>query len=240
MAVVAKLQQLQRTTYLPAVALDTSDRLYLRVKRLCDVLVAGVALILLAPLFAVIAVAIKLDSPGPVIFRQQRVRGNQPADAEHPEKQTFTFFKFRSMTHNADSGVHRQYAQALINGQAARQGNGLYKLGNDKRITRVGHILRRTSLDELPQLWNILRGDMSLVGPRPALSYEVGVYKPWHKMRLGVTPGLTGLWQVAGRNQMTFDEMVDLDVAYVRRRSLALDLAILVKTIPAVLTGTGA
>jgi len=238
--VVAKLIDLQQTTYYPALRLDWSAWLYLRAKRLLDILLAGIALILLAPVFGAVAVAIKLDSPGPVIFRQTRVRGDQPLGTEHPEEHTFTFFKFRSMVHDADPSVHQQYTQALINGQAARQGNGLFKLTADKRITRVGRFLRRTSLDELPQLWNILRGDMSLVGPRPALPYEVRLYKPWHRARLSVTPGLTGLWQVAGRNRLSFDEMVDLDVTYARRRSLRLDAAIILGTIPAVLRGTGA
>ena len=235
----AKLSSLQRSTYLPLLQLNWGQWLYPRAKRLLDVVVAGVALLLLTPVLAAIAVAIKLDSPGPVIFRQQRVRGDQPTDTEHPEENTFTFLKFRSMVHNVDCSAHRQYVEALISGQAARQGNGLYKL-EDKRITRVGRILRRTSLDELPQLWNVLRGDMSLVGPRPALPYEVRVYKPWHKERLSVTPGLTGLWQVAGRSKLNFDDMVRLDLTYVRERNLALDLKLLLKTFPAVLLGTGA
>jgi lipopolysaccharide/colanic/teichoic acid biosynthesis glycosyltransferase len=238
--VTAKLPTLQSNAYWPLLQYDWNTWLNTRVKRAFDVVVAAVALVLLAPLFAAIAVAIKLDSPGPVIFRQQRVRGNQPADIEHPEENTFTFFKFRSMVANADAKVHQKYVQALISGQAARQGKGLYKLTQDKRITRVGAFLRRTSIDELPQLFNVLRGDMSLVGPRPALPYEVSVYKPWHCVRLSVTPGLTGLWQVEGRNKLTFDEMVRFDVTYARRHSLAMDASILIRTLPAVIGGTGA
>ncbi len=216
----AKLSSLQRSTYLPLFQLNWGQWVYLRAKRLLDVLVAGVALFLLTPVFAAIALAIKLDSPGPVIFRQQRVRGDQPANAEHPEQNTFTFLKFRSMVRNADCSTHQKYVESLINGQAARQQNGLYKL-QDRRITRIGGLLRRTSLDELPQLWNVLRGDMSLVGPRPALPYEVRVYKPWHRERLCITPGLTGLWQVAGRSKLSFDEMVGLDVTYQAKLSRA-------------------
>ena len=236
---VARVLSLQRSTYIPVTRLSWSQRLYPWVKRLLDIILAGTALVLLAPVFALVAVAIKLDSPGPVIFRQQRVRGDQPLDAEHPEEHTFTFYKFRSMVHNADPSVHQKYVQAAIRGELKRESNGLYKLNGDKRITRVGRFLRRTSLDELPQLWNVLRGDMSLVGPRPAMPYEVGLYKPWHRARLSVTPGLTGLWQVAGRNRLSFDEMVEVDLVYVRRRSLRLDLAIILRTIPAVLAGTG-
>ena len=237
--VAVKLTHLHRTPYWPLARADCSHRLYLRAKRLVDVLAAGLGLILLSPLMAAIALAIKIESPGPVIFRQPRVRGDQPPGTRHPERRTFTFLKFRSMVHNADPSVHQKYVQSLIQGQATRQTNGLYKL-DDRRVTRVGRFLRRTSLDELPQLWNVLRGDMTLVGPRPALPYEVGLYKPWHRARLSVTPGLTGLWQVSGRNRLTFDEMVELDSAYARHRSLGLDLAILVKTLPAVLRGTGA
>ncbi|MBM3188819.1 MAG: sugar transferase, partial [Chloroflexi bacterium] len=172
-----------------------------------DLTIALLALIVLFPVMALIALAIVLDSPGPAIFRQKRVLGEQPLGAGRPEERTFEFLKFRTMYHNADQMVHQRYMHSLINGQAACGQQGLYKLGNDPRITRVGRFLRKTSLDELPQLVNVLCGEMSLVGPRPAIPYEVQQYKPWHLVRLSVKQGLTGLWQVTGRNHLTFDEM---------------------------------
>jgi lipopolysaccharide/colanic/teichoic acid biosynthesis glycosyltransferase len=240
--VATKISHLREATYLPSLAIPTADQLYLLVKRALDVILALVLLVLLAPLMAVIALAIALDSPGPVIFRQQRVLGDQSLNDGRPEEHTFTFFKFRTMYHNADQDCHRRYVESLINGQAEKMeddGKKLYKLGNDRRVTRVGRFLRKTSLDELPQLINILRGEMSFVGPRPAIPYEVRQYKPWHLQRLTVTQGLTGLWQVMGRNELSFDEMVSLDIAYARQRSLRLDGKILLATIPAVLKGRG-
>ena len=201
--------------------------LYPVIKRLLDVLVAAIMLIVLAPVMAAVAIAIRLDSPGPIIFRQTRVGKNH---------RPFTFFKFRSMCHKADVSVHQAFVCSLINGKQTKT----YKMTADKRITRVGAFIRRTSLDELPQLFNILKGDMTLVGPRPPIPYEVAAYKDWHHRRLTVTPGLTGLWQVRGRSLVTFDEMVEMDIAYVGQRSLALDLALLVQTIPVVLSGRGA
>lgn len=216
-----------------------ADTLYPLTKRLLDVLIAGTLLVLLAPLFALIALAIRLDSRGPILFRQQRVRGDWDPSMGPPEKRLFTFLKFRSMLANADSRVHQQYVTDYINGNGTKHGSA-YKLRNDRRITRVGRILRRTSLDELPQLINVLRGDMTLVGPRPSLPYEVSQYQERHRGRLAVTPGLTGLWQVSGRNRVTFEEMVRLDLEYVRRRSLLFDLWILLRTLPAILEGGGA
>lgn len=195
-------------------------------KRLIDLLGAATLLILLAPVMLVVALAIRLDSSGPIIFRQTRVgKGHKP----------FTFLKFRSMYYKADCGVHQQFVKSLISGQAAT-----YKMTGDKRITHVGAFIRKTSLDELPQLINVLRGDMSLVGPRPSIPYEVAEYKDWHHRRFDAMPGITGLWQVHGRSQVSFDEMVQMDIAYVEQRSLALDVSLLVQTIPAVLTGRGA
>jgi len=210
-----------------------------------DIVLSMIALVVLFPVMLIIAIAIKLDSPGPVIFRQQRVRGNQDPRDPHPADNTFTFYKFRSMYQNADERVHREYATQFINGNNHAINNGrarapIYKMTRDRRITRVGRFLRRTSLDELPQLFNVLKGDMSLVGPRPALPYEVAQYGEWDRQRLAVTPGITGLWQVSGRSRLTFREMVALDIEYVKRRSLKLDLEILVKTIPAVFSSKGA
>jgi lipopolysaccharide/colanic/teichoic acid biosynthesis glycosyltransferase len=189
---------------------------------------------------ALIALAIRLDSSGPAIFRQKRVGqwGKQ-----------FIMFKFRSMHANADEKVHRQFASDYINGNGhkhkkngASSGTeeGVYKPNGDKRITRVGKWLRRTSLDELPQLLNVLRGEMSLVGPRPAVPYEVDEYSKWHLQRLAVLPGLTGLAQISGRSGLTFEKIVRIDLVYIRRRSLVLDLAILLRTIPVVLRADSA
>jgi lipopolysaccharide/colanic/teichoic acid biosynthesis glycosyltransferase len=185
----------------------------------------------------VIALAIKLTSKGPVFFRQRRIgQFGTP----------FVFLKFRSMFLNNDPKIHREYVQQLISGKAAPQpttvnGGGAYKLTKDPRVTRVGAFLRRTSLDELPQLYNVLRGEMSLVGPRPAIPYEVEAYRPWHRRRvLHAKPGITGLWQVSGRSRVGFDEMVRLDVRYAMTRSFLLDLKILLMTPKAVLLGDGA
>ena len=232
------------STELRAIALPT-QAMYLAIKRVLDIIISAIALIVLLPIFAAIAVAIRLDSPGPVIYRQKRVRGGQDPSSPHPERRLFTFFKFRSMYANVDSQLHRQYVTHLINGHHHQTNNGtthkpLYKIKKDPRITRVGHVLRRTSLDELPQLYNVLRGDMSLVGPRPALPYEVEQYDDFHKQRLIPKAGLTGLWQVSGRTSLTFEEMVRLDIEYSQRRSLSFDLQILLRTLPAVISRDGA
>ncbi len=194
------------------------------VKRAMDILVAGVALLLLSPLMALIALAIKLDSPGPVLFAQTRVgKDGRP----------FTMLKFRSMVADAESRL----AELEDRNEAV---GPLFKIRDDPRRTRVGRFLRRTSLDELPQLINVLRGDMSLVGPRPPLPREVEQYQPWHRRRLSVRPGMTGLPQVSGRSNLTFDEMALLDLYYIQNWSPTLDLMILLRTIPHVLLGEGA
>jgi exopolysaccharide biosynthesis polyprenyl glycosylphosphotransferase len=204
-------------------------------KRLVDGAGAAVLLAVLSPVFLVLAFLVKRSSPGPVFFVQERLgRNGRP----------FKFYKFRSMRHDADDEIHRQFAAMFINGdndgcRAKNGGKDLYKLKVDPRVTPIGSWLRRTSLDELPQLFNVLRGEMSLVGPRPPISYEIENYQPWHMERLKVTPGLTGLWQVMGRSQVSFDEMVHLDLHYINHWSLRLDLEILLRTIPVVLRGTG-
>jgi lipopolysaccharide/colanic/teichoic acid biosynthesis glycosyltransferase len=204
-------------------------------KRTLDILGSAALLVLLSPVFLAIAVLVKLKSPGPVFFRQVRV--GQKAEP-------FTMLKFRSMHVNADSKVHEQYVTEFIkSGGQSPDGstNQVFKLTSDPRITPLGHILRKTSLDELPQLWNVLRGDMSLVGPRPPLFYETEQYQPWHWRRvLDAKPGVTGLWQVAGRSRTTFDGMVRLDLRYVKTRSLWTDIKILLATPAAVITGKGA
>lgn len=208
-------------------------------KRLMDIIGSASLLIILAPVFLVIALAVKASSKGPILFRQRRVG---------QYGKSFTFLKFRSMRVDNDSSVHREYVTQLIAGEARRNpcksngdGIGVYKLTNDARITRVGAFLRRSSLDELPQLLNVLKGEMSLVGPRPAIPYEVAAYRTWHRRRvLDVKPGITGLWQVSGRSSVKFDEMVRLDLRYAKTWSPWLDMKILLRTPRAVLVGDGA
>jgi exopolysaccharide biosynthesis polyprenyl glycosylphosphotransferase len=203
------------------------------VKRTSDILIASVALTLLAPLWALIAVLIKLDSRGPVFYKQERVG---------MDGRVFLFYKFRTMRADADESVHRDYYRKNIAGLAeANVGDErrpVYgKLPGDTRVTRAGRVLRRLSLDELPQLFNVLRGDMSIVGPRPPIPYEVEAYELWHRRRLDMKPGLTGLWQVSGRNRLPFDEMVRLDLFYIENWSLLLDLKIILRTLPVMLRG---
>jgi exopolysaccharide biosynthesis polyprenyl glycosylphosphotransferase len=209
-------------------------------KRIFDIVASAAALVVLAPALAVIALLIKRGSPGPVFYRQERVglRG-----------QTFEFLKFRSMTVGNDAGAHQDYVCELIanggNGVEAMNctdewGRPVFKLADDDRVTRVGRFLRKYSLDELPQFWNVLKGEMSMVGPRPALGYEVEAYKPWHRRRLEVQPGVSGLWQVAGRSRVGFDEMVFQDVIYSYNQSVLTDVSLCLRTVPAVLMGRGA
>lgn len=203
-------------------------------KRVIDLLGSVLALTFCLPLILVVATAIKLTSKGPVFFRQQRI-GQYGVP--------FVFLKFRSMYVNNDSRIHQEYVRELIAGRAAQHGangngQGVYKLTRDERITKLGSFLRRTSLDELPQFVNVLRGDMSLVGPRPPLPYEVEAYDIWHRRRvLEAKPGITGLWQVSGRNRIAFDEMVRLDLRYARAWNLWLDLKILLQTPKAMAEG---
>ncbi|HEY6377494.1 MAG TPA: sugar transferase [Edaphobacter sp.] len=209
----------------------------LRVKQMMDMVGSAMLLIFFAPLLLLIALSIKMSSKGPVFFRQRRVG---------QYGRCFTFLKFRSMHTNNDHSVHKEYVTRLIAGEVthmASNGNGkdVYKLTNDKRITRVGKFLRRTSLDELPQLINVLKGDMSLVGPRPAIPYELAAYQTWHRRRvLEVKPGITGLWQISGRSRVKFDEMVRLDLRYATSWSPWLDFMILMRTPRAVIGGEGA
>jgi lipopolysaccharide/colanic/teichoic acid biosynthesis glycosyltransferase len=208
---------------------------YYAMKRALDIAGSLALLIALVPLLLLIALLVKSRSRGPVLFRQVRIgQGLQP----------FTMLKFRTMAVDADHALHHQFVTAFINARAplsAPGAPGVFKLTNDPRVTPVGRILRKTSLDELPQLWNVLRGDMSLVGPRPALAYELEQYQPWHRRRLlEAKPGITGLWQVVGRSRTTFDDMVRMDLRYVQRRSLWTDLSILLATPKAVILGRGA
>ncbi len=216
--------------------------------RALDIVGSAVLLVVLSPLLIVIGLAVRLDTPGPALFRQERIgRGRRP----------FMVNKFRSMRVGVADDRHREFVLGLINGEqpnhsdanptetcasATESGEAdrYYKMIADPRVTRTGRILRRSSLDELPQLWNVLRGDMSLVGPRPPIPYEVEHYPPDWFGRFAVKPGITGLWQVSGRSRVTLDEMVRLDIEYARRRTLWLNLWILARTIPAVLGATGA
>jgi exopolysaccharide biosynthesis polyprenyl glycosylphosphotransferase len=216
---------------------DNETRFFRFVKRAMDIVGSLVVLVLCSPLFAAIALAIKLTSKGPILFKQERV-------GQYGLR--FTFLKFRSMKCGSDPGIHREYIKQFISGEvrpgrADDGGNAVYKIQNDPRVTRVGKFLRKTSLDELPQFINVLRGEMSLVGPRPPIPYELEAYQIWHRRRvMEVKPGITGLWQVNGRSKTTFDEMVRLDLRYARTWSPWLDVKILLQTPRAVFSAQGA
>jgi lipopolysaccharide/colanic/teichoic acid biosynthesis glycosyltransferase len=207
-------------------------------KRCIDILGSITGILIFSPLMLITCLAVKINSPGPVIFKQIRLgRKGKP----------FLFYKFRSMHFNADDVIHREYVTKLIKGNCHEDLNQLdadkplYKIKSDPRVTRVGKFIRKTSIDELPQFFNVLRGDMSLVGPRPPLLYEVETYKPWHLRRiLDKKPGITGLWQVEGRSRTSFDDMVRLDVQYIKRCSLLLDFKVLLKTVKVVILRVGA
>lgn len=216
------------------------DGLNYMVKRSFDIFCASIALILVLPVMGLAALAILIFDGFPILFRQQRIGAYG---------RVFEMLKFRSMTNRAADTVHRDFVQqwicgddtaAELNGQQTnRSERTVFKLSSDPRISKVGRILRRFSIDELPQLWNVIRGDMSLIGPRPALPYELDLYKDWHRRRLEGMPGITGLWQVSGRNQVSFDAMVRMDLTYLRDWSLASDIRILFQTIPVLLRGSG-
>lgn len=198
------------------------DQIYLSMKRITDFVGSLIGLILLIPLFLIIAAMIKLEDPkGPVFFKQLRVGKNE---------KTFYMFKFRSMVYNAEDMLEQLLAQNEVSG-------AMFKMKNDPRVTQIGRFIRKTSLDELPQLWNVLKGEMSMVGPRPALPREVEEYSLYDKQRLGVTPGCTGLWQISGRSNLGFKEMVELDLKYIQGRTYWYDIKIILKTVR-VLLGT--
>jgi lipopolysaccharide/colanic/teichoic acid biosynthesis glycosyltransferase len=203
-------------------------------KRPLDIVAAGLLLLVSLPLWPIIALLIKLTSPGPVFYVQAALgRGGR----------TFRFYKFRSMRADADNAIHRRYIAHFVrgpDGDGSADAGDLYKMERDARVTAVGRWLRRSSLDELPQLLNVLKGDMSLVGPRPPLPYEYELYDDWARRRLAVRPGITGLYQVTRRSRATFREMVAIDLEYIERRSLWLDLSIMARTLPAMLLGGGA
>lgn len=240
-------------------------RRYFWLKRCGDLLFSTLFLVALSPLLLLLALLVRLDSPGPAIFRQERMGYDWRRGTLRP----FHCYKFRSMYQDCDQTVHQQFVRAWVRGTVAEGLAGqapagtqsnlwtqsknwsgssdpaapslqAAKLAHDPRVTRLGRVLRCTSLDELPQLWNVLKGEMSLVGPRPVPLYEVAEYEPWHRRRLEATPGITGLWQVMGRGAVSIEDMVQLDVAYIEHQSLWLDLKLLLLTIPAVLSGDGA
>jgi lipopolysaccharide/colanic/teichoic acid biosynthesis glycosyltransferase len=194
-------------------------------KRLLDLVLAGIGLIVISPLLAAIWLAVRLTSPGPAIFKQERLG---------LDKRPFVMFKFRSMTVGNSDAIHREYVSAMLTSDGtSRRVNGLFKLDGDPRVTPLGAWLRKTSLDELPQLVNVVKGEMSLVGPRPVLAWEAELFKPEAMARFDTRPGLTGLWQVSGRNMLTMPQALALDVEYVRRQNIWLDLSILARTLPA-------
>jgi lipopolysaccharide/colanic/teichoic acid biosynthesis glycosyltransferase len=213
----------------PSLRTDVSEAIRARAtrlaKRLLDLAVAVAALILLLPLLVTVAVLIRLTTPGPALYQQ-----------------LFVLYKFRTMYGGCSDSQHREYVRAQLTDDSPPTGGerGLYKLEGDARITPLGGFLRRISIDELPQLLNVIRGDMSLVGPRPALTWEAELIEPAYHQRFRVLPGLTGLWQVSGRNYLTMRQGLELDIEYVRRQSFAFDLWILLKTIPVVLSTHGA
>lgn len=225
------------TMYPDLFEVKEKKKLSLLTKRVMDVIGASLAVSTLSPVFLLVAVIIKLTSKGPIFFRQERVGqfGSR-----------FVFIKFRSMYVSTDAAIHKEYVRKFIVGKAnsaAQEGSkkGVYKITNDPRVTWIGRLLRRTSLDEIPQFWNVLKGEMSLVGPRPPIPYEIEAYDIWHRRRLLESkPGITGLWQVHGRSKTTFDEMVRLDLQYSRMWSPMLDVKILLQTPRAVFSGDGA
>jgi lipopolysaccharide/colanic/teichoic acid biosynthesis glycosyltransferase len=213
----------------------TSVRLYKpyyrTAKRMLDVALCLLAAPFFIPLAFIIAILIRLESSGPIFFVQERIgKGGK----------SFKIIKFRTMYHNIGRESHRVFMKAFVNGNVGAQGNGLFKAFHTSQVTKFGRILRKTSLDELPQLINVLRGEMSLVGPRPNVMWEVEEYQGWHKERLEVLPGLTGLAQVRGRSGISFDEIVKYDILYLEKQSFWLDLRILWWTVLSVLNGKGA
>lgn len=215
---------------------SAANRLRSALKRMLDIAASASLLFFLAPLLLLIAALVKLKSPGPVFFRQSRIGENG---------QPFMMLKFRTMRVNADNGIHKEFVSQLIKGSSPTGGDSgkeaPFKIVDDPRVTSIGRLLRKTSLDELPQLLNVLVGDMSLVGPRPPLAYEVEQYKAWHYRRvLEAKPGMTGLWQVSGRSRTTFDDMVRLDLRYAKNPSAWADIKILIATPRAVISGKGA
>jgi lipopolysaccharide/colanic/teichoic acid biosynthesis glycosyltransferase len=201
-------------------------------KRILDIILSSIALVILSPLFLVVAMGIKLSSRGPVIFRQERIgKKGRP----------FNFCKFRSMHMGSSGSRHKEYVQDFIKkkNQCKNDDIRVYKITDDPRIFKFGKFIRKTSIDEFPQFFNVIKGNMSLVGPRPCLSYEWSCYEEWHKNRLKILPGCTGIWQALGRSSVTFEEMVILDLYYISNMTLWLDLKIILQTFPVIFLGKG-
>lgn len=210
---------------------DFKKKMTVTGKRVIDLTISLILLLLLLPVFLIIGMLIKFSSPGPIFFRQLRVGSGG---------RTFSFLKFRSMYVNNDDSIHRQYVNRLIKGELSNS-DGVYKITNDPRVTPLGRILRKTSLDELPQLINVIMGEMSLVGPRPPIPYELEAYEPWHFRRImECKPGITGLWQVEGRSKTTFDGMVRMDIRYSSAQSVLKDFMLILRTPVALLFTKGA
>jgi len=230
---MAEEDVLEAANFPPAEEVSGS-RINLARKRAFDLVLGSIILILLSPILLVIAMAIWLLDGRPIVFNHVRAG---------LDGRPFNFLKFRSMRIAESDSPHREYVKRWIQGGEpfahAADGSPLFKIQSHPRVTRLGYFLRRFSLDELPQIINVLRGEMSLVGPRPAITYEVDIYLPWHRRRLTAPPGVTGLWQVSGRNRLSFDEMVRLDLKYIDNWSLTGDLAILLRTPFAILQGDG-
>jgi lipopolysaccharide/colanic/teichoic acid biosynthesis glycosyltransferase len=231
-------------SHLPPFAVSPLARdrtFYYFFKRALDLTLAALALVVLLPFMALIAVLITIDSPGPIFYVQKRVGARRWSRAGYSywKLNTFNFYKFRTMVCSADPSLHQAFVTAFIEGRVERPNPNCaeYKLTRDPRVTRIGRILRKTSLDELPQFLNVLKGDMSLVGPRPALPYEVDLYQDCHKCRFQIYSGITGWWQVKERSRVSFDEMCRLDSYYIAHASLALDFKILLLTPWAVISG---
>jgi lipopolysaccharide/colanic/teichoic acid biosynthesis glycosyltransferase len=229
--------------------MTTSGRTrYFMAKRVVDFVVSLGAVIILAPVFLLLFIIIPLDSHGPALYVQERVgaRRRKINGRYHWEKIVFNCYKFRTMVANADTTLHKEFVKALIDQDSEKitslrgEESKTHKLTKDPRVTRIGKLLRKTSLDELPQLINVIKNEMSLVGPRPAIPYEIEMYKPWYFSRLDTLPGITGWWQVEARSEVGFEEMVKLDLEYIRRQSFWFDLMIIIKTPLVVISTKGA
>jgi lipopolysaccharide/colanic/teichoic acid biosynthesis glycosyltransferase len=218
------MQEMSVDSRISAPTLVGSPRRSLYYKRPFDLVLGVLLLVLMSPVALIVAIVVKLSSPGPILFSQERIgRDGRP----------FTLYKFRTMRHGADAAIHREYFAKYLEGQTAPGEGSKFKMRRDPRITRFGGFLRRVALDEIPQIINVIKGDMSLVGPRPPLGYEVELYGARDRLRLAVKPGMTGLWQIKGRDVVDFATMIDQDLEYIKRQSLWLDFAIVVATVPA-------